>query len=215
MSRRFDLVIFDWDGTLMDSIDKIVICMQALAQELALAVPSDQAVRDIIGLSMPLAMAQLFPQFSDAERTHMMGRYREHYLVLNGTPSPLFEGVETLLASLREQGYRLAIATGKARAGLERILAETGLGHYFDTSRCADETHSKPHPQMLSEIIAELGVCAEKALMIGDSLHDLNMANNAGIAAIGVNYGAHSAEQLTRAEPLAIISSPIELLTHL
>jgi len=215
MSRRFELLIFDWDGTLMDSIDKIVICMQELAREMALAVPAEQAVRDIIGLSMPLAMEELFPHFSDDERRQMMLRYREHYLVLNGTPSPLVDGVESVLDKLKSQGYRLAIATGKARAGLERILGETGLGHYFDSSRCADETQSKPHPQMLNEIIAELGIAAERALMIGDSLHDLNMANNAGIAAIGVDYGAHSAERLAQASPLAIISSPQELLNHL
>ncbi|WP_338588907.1 HAD-IIIA family hydrolase [Shewanella khirikhana] len=213
--QKFDLIIFDWDGTLMNSIGKIVDCMQALARELEIAVPSEKAVRDVIGLSMPEAMRALFPNESDATRHSWIDKYRAHYLIFNATPSPLYEGVPELLAELHGRGKQLAIATGKARAGLNRILEETGLGPRFHASRCADETQSKPHPQMLHELLAELDVAPERAVMIGDSAFDLQMANNAGMASIGVDYGTHDRQTLLAASPLAIVSNPLALLDHL
>lgn len=213
--NKYDLVIFDWDGTLMDSIGKIVTCMQAMAADIPVAVPSEQAVRDIIGLSMERALETLFPDHEPEYYSEMIGRYRAQYLEFNATASPLFEGTESLLIELKQQGYQLAIATGKARAGLDRILTETQLGHHFSASRCADETKSKPEPNMIHEILAELDVLPERAVMIGDSIHDLNMANNAGVHGIGVSYGAHSSQILLQAKPQQIVHSPLELLAHL
>ncbi|WP_372871689.1 HAD-IIIA family hydrolase [Shewanella sp.] len=213
--QKFDLIIFDWDGTLMNSIGKIIDCMQALARELDIPIPSEKAVRDVIGLSMPEAMRVLFPNESDATRLGWIDKYRTHYLVFNATPSPLYEGVPELLAELNGRGHQLAIATGKARAGLDRILKETGLGPWFHASRCADETQSKPHPQMLHELLIELDVAPERAVMVGDSAFDLQMANNTGIASIGVDYGTHDRQTLLATNPLGVVSHPREILQYL
>lgn len=213
--QKFDLIIFDWDGTLMDSIGKIVDCMQALAKEVNIAIPSERTVRDVIGLSMPEAMRTLFPHESESTRLGWMEKYRSHYLVFNATPSPVFEGVHQLLDELGRADKQLAIATGKARQGLDRILTETGLGPRFHASRCADETRSKPHPQMLEELLRELNVAPERAVMVGDSTFDLQMAHNAGMAAIGVDYGTHDRETLMAVSPMAVVSHPLEILKHL
>ncbi|WP_110456147.1 HAD-IA family hydrolase [Shewanella algidipiscicola] len=209
--KRYELVIFDWDGTLMDSVGKIVACMQQTAKELNLLVPTETAVRDIIGLSMDEALNVLYPSASHQTRQNMINVYREQYLQLNQTPSPVFDGAEELLLSLKASGHQLAVATGKARAGLNRVLHETGFTQHFVASRCADEAHSKPHPQMLQQLLQQLTVAPEKAVMIGDSIHDLNMARNAGMDAIGVSYGAHSAERLSAALPVAVVSSTPDL----
>ncbi|MEC4724868.1 HAD-IIIA family hydrolase [Shewanella sp. D64] len=212
---HYELVIFDWDGTLMDSVGKIVACMQQTARVLELPVPLEMAVRDIIGLSMGEALSILHPDGDDSVYSLMKDMYRQQYLELNDTPSPLFEGAESLVQQLNVSGYQLAVATGKARAGLNRVLNETGLGVHFVASRCADEAMSKPNPGMILQLLAELNVAPDKAVMIGDSVHDLNMANNAGIDAIGVSYGAHDADKLRSANPKAIINSPLELLSYL
>ncbi len=213
--KQYELVIFDWDGTLMDSIGKIVNCMQQTALTLNVSMPSEQAVRDIIGLSMNEALNVLHPDGSSDVHGEMIEVYRQQYLKLNTTPSPLFDGVESLLTELNQIGYQIAVATGKARAGLNRVLGETGLDSHFIASRTADEAQSKPNPEMILQLLHELNVAPGKAVMIGDSVHDLNMANNAGIDAIGVDYGAHGIEQLQQANPKVIISSPLELLQHL
>lgn len=213
--KQYELVIFDWDGTLMDSVGKIVACMQQSALTLDMSIPTEQAVRDIIGLSMDEALTMLYPDGSAELQAKMKEVYRQQYLELNQTPSPLFDGVEDLLTALNGLGYKLAVATGKARAGLNRVLTATELGGYFVASRCADEAASKPSPEMLLQLLTELDVSPDKAVMIGDSIHDLNMANNAGIDAIGVDYGAHDKNKLSQAKPKAVISSPIELLKHL
>ncbi|MCE9678359.1 HAD-IA family hydrolase [Shewanella sp. AS1] len=210
--KRYELVIFDWDGTLMDSIGKIVACMQQTAKELSLLVPSEAAVRDIIGLSMDEALNVLHPSACSQTRLKMISVYREQYLQLNKTPSPLFEGAEELLLTLKASGHQLAVATGKARAGLNRVLNETGFIGHFHASRCADEAKSKPDPQMLHELLAQLNVSPDKAMMVGDSIHDLNMAKNAGIDAIGVSYGAHSEVVLQQASPIAVVASPLAML---
>ncbi|GIU27019.1 HAD-IA family hydrolase [Shewanella schlegeliana] len=213
--KPYELVIFDWDGTLMDSISKIVTCMQQMAQSLSIATPSELAIRDVIGLSMEEALKTLYPTLPSVDFEPMINSYKEHYLTLNTTPSPLFDGSEELLSQLSANRYRLAVATGKGRNGLNRVLTETGLGHHFESSRCADESKSKPNPDMIHELLDELKVKPHRAIMVGDSLHDLNMANNAGIDAVGVSYGAHSESKLLLAQPKAIIHRPIELLSVL
>ena len=210
--KRYELVIFDWDGTLMDSVGKIVACMQQTATELNMLVPSETAIRDIIGLSMDEALNVLHPMACTQTREEMISVYRQQYLQLNKTPSPVFDGAEELLLALKASGHALAVATGKARAGLDRVLTETGFATHFQASRCADEAKSKPHPQMLNELLKQLNIAPEKAIMVGDSIHDLNMASNAGIDAIGVSYGAHTAKRLTEANPIAIVSSPLAML---
>lgn len=213
--KPYELVIFDWDGTLMDSISKIVTCMQQMAQSLSISTPTELAIRDVIGLSMEEALKTLYPRLPAVDFEPMISSYKEHYLTLNTTPSPLFDGSELLLNQLRESDYRLAVATGKGRNGLNRVLTETGLGHHFESSRCADESKSKPNPDMIHELLDELKVKPNRAIMVGDSLHDLNMANNAGIDSVGVSYGAHTESKLLLAKPKAIIHRPIDLLNVL
>ncbi|MGS0675259.1 HAD-IA family hydrolase [Shewanella sp. 0m-4] len=210
--KPYELVIFDWDGTLMDSISKIVTCMQQMAMSLSMVSPSELAIRDVIGLSMDEALKTLYPMMPVADFEPMINSYKEHYLTLNSTPSPMFDGSELLLNELSARDYRLAVATGKGRNGLNRVLNETGLARHFESSRCADESKSKPNPDMIHELLEELKVKPERAIMVGDSLHDLNMANNAGVDAIGVSYGAHSESKLLLAKPKAIIHKPIDLL---
>ncbi|WP_144207026.1 HAD family hydrolase [Shewanella donghaensis] len=212
--KQYQLVIFDWDGTLMNSIGKIVDCMQCVAQELALDIPSEQAVRDIIGLSLLPVMEKLFPNNSD-RYDDLLAAYKNYYLNINVTPTPLFEGIERILKQISDAGYTLAIATGKRREGLDRLLAETGLGHYFVATRSADEAHSKPHPSMILSLLEELDVKAEHAVMIGDSKLDIAMANNAGVSSIAVTYGAHSLEDLLTESPTAMVHTPQDILLHI
>ncbi|MCL1068156.1 HAD-IA family hydrolase [Shewanella olleyana] len=212
--KQYQLVIFDWDGTLMDSIGKIVDCMQSVAQELSLLVPSEQQVRDIIGLSILPAMEKLFPDNAD-KYDDLLEAYKNYYLNINSTPSPLFEGIESVLTQIQAAGHTLAIATGKRRAGLDRMLAETGLGQYFVATRSADEAESKPHPSMITSLLEEFNVPPEQAVMIGDSKLDIAMANNAGVSSIAVTYGAHSLEDLLSQNPTATASKPTDILLHL
>jgi phosphoglycolate phosphatase len=213
-SRQYDLVIFDWDGTLMDSVAKIVTSLQSVAQELNIPIPTEEAVRDIIGLSMQQVLPILFAGhqslFDD-----ILTSYKKHYLALEAVPSPLFYGVEDLLKQLTAAGVTLAIATGKGRGGLERVLGVTGIGHYFAASRTADEAKSKPHPQMLQSLLAEFNIPAQRAVMIGDSVLDLTMANHAGMHCIGVSYGAHKEEKLLSQSPKAVVHCASQILAHL
>ena len=207
MTRQFDLVVFDWDGTLMDSEAKIVRCMQAAAHDLQIPDPGVAAIRDIIGLGLSEAMQILFPGSSAGDQGQLVERYRRHFLELDNTAMPLFPGVAGGLAQLADQGYMLAVATGKARRGLNRVLDETGMRHLFVTSRCADETLSKPHPQMLEEILDQTGVESGRALMVGDTVYDMQMAQNARIAGLGVSYGVHARERLLECGALACVDS--------
>jgi len=200
--KAFDLVIFDWDGTLMDTVGKIVSCMQNVAQELMLPIPSEQQVRDVIGLSLPQIMPILFADHQNHQQ--IIDCYRRHHLA-SELLTPLFDGVELLIRNLFDAGYHLAIATGKGRQGLDNVLALTGLGDYFHATRCADDAQSKPHPEMLYSLLAHFDVTADRAIMIGDSIHDLAMANNAGMASIGVSYGAHNESRLNLLNPRAIV----------
>lgn len=203
---EFNTLIFDWDGTLVDSIQKIVDAMQVAADDVGLAVPSTEAVRGIIGLGLPEAIASLYPELDDPSLAAALKRsYGDCYIRLEQTPSPMFDGVMDTLEACRRQGFSLAVATGKSRRGLQRILDQHDLTDYFDATRCADETASKPHPMMLHEILAQLGVTPEQALMIGDSDFDMLMARNAGMSGVAVSYGAQSRERLLGCDPVHCI----------
>jgi len=207
MNRQFDLIVFDWDGTLMDSEAKIVRCMQAAAVDTGIADPGSDAIRDIIGLGLGEAMQVLFPGQAPARRAELVERYRVHFLELDNTSMPLFPGVTQGLTQLAEQGYLLAVATGKARRGLNRVLDDTGMRHLFVSSRCADEAFSKPHPQMLEDILDETGVDAGRALMVGDTVYDMEMARGAKVAGLAVSYGVHARERLLDCGALACLDS--------
>ena len=207
----FRLVVFDWDGTLMDSEDKIVASVRAAIADLSLQPIPREQIRNIIGLGLREAVETLVPQRSDDFYQEFIERYRHHFLVADQTPMPLFDGVPETLRELRDQGYLLAVATGKARRGLNRVLDETGLGQLFVASRCADEAHSKPHPAMLQELMGELNVVPNETLMVGDTEYDLQMARNAGTAAIAVSYGVHERPRLLEFGPLACLDSITEL----
>lgn len=207
------LAIFDWDGTLMDSVGRIVACVQGAARDCELAVPAPAQIRQIIGLSLDVAMSRLFPLRSDSgtaidERqiATLIARYRHHYLH-DATPSPMFAGAGELLHDWRFRGLQLAIATGKSRRGLDRVLDETGLRPLFVTSRGADEARSKPDPLMLEQILAELGLSPRQAVMIGDSVHDMAMAEAIAMPRIGVTWGVDSRDALSRYEPVAVVDS--------
>jgi phosphoglycolate phosphatase len=207
MSKRFTLLVFDWDGTLMDSEARIVECVRASAEDLDLKVPDDDSIRNIIGLGLSEAVTTLFPGGDEQLVDDVVDRYRHHFLIKNQTPSPLFPGAEEVLQELEGRGYLLAIATGKGRAGLDRVLERTGLGDLFHTTRCADETLSKPHPEMLLQIMDELGAEGKETIMIGDTEWDMQMARNAGAERVAVSYGVHAVERLLRHEPLTCLDS--------
>lgn len=211
ISEQPALVIFDWDGTLMDSVPRIVSCMQKMAAAAGLAVPSESAVKDIIGLSLWVALERLFDCYDEQEQQQLIAIYREFYVHTDQTPSPLFPGVEEVLVDLQQQNILMGVATGKARVGLERAWQETNTAQFFHVSRCADEAKSKPAPQMLEEILQHTGVNAASAIMIGDSCFDLQMANHAGMPAAGVTWGVHDEERLRIEKPRFILNDIREL----
>jgi len=204
--RRFELLIFDWDGTLMDSAGVIVDSIQRACQDLGLEVPSERASRQIIGLGLAQALQTLLPDLPADHYPQLVEAYRRHYLGRD-QDIPLFEGVEAGILDLRRRGYQLAVATGKSRLGLSRALEASGLGSWFSATRTADQTHSKPHPAMVLELVEELGADPRRTLVIGDTSHDLQMAASASVASLGVTYGAHEAEDLLPHAPLALLDS--------
>jgi len=208
--RQFDLLIFDWDGTLMDSAGVIVDSIQRACEDIGHSVPSDRASRQIIGLGLQQALQTLLPDLPDAEYPHLVERYRHHYLGRDAD-LPLFEGVASGIEQLHGSGFTLAVATGKSSVGLDRALEVSGLRHLFAATRCADQTHSKPHPAMVLELIAELDADPARTLVIGDTSHDLLMASNAGVASLGVTYGAHEPDDLHPHAPLALMNSFAEV----
>lgn len=211
--RRFDkyeLVVFDWDGTLMDSAGLIVRCIQASARDLGLPVPDDAMAAHVIGLGLKDALSMAVPTLAVEDYPKMSERYRVHFLA-GDTEAPLFPGTIDMLGDLAAAGHILAIATGKSDRGLQRALEATGIGHFFAGTRCADQTSPKPAPDMLLELMDELAMGREATLMIGDTTHDLQMAAHAGVAAVAVTYGAHPSEQLAAACPLASVHSTGEL----
>ena len=201
----YKLLIFDWDGTLADSIHRIVEAMHSASGRSGFELRDDFAVKGIIGLGLPEAIRTLYPEISDAEMTLFREYYADHYIAAEAVPSPLFEGVVESMASFREQGYHLAVATGKNRRGLDRVLKANGWEQFFDITRAADETRGKPHPLMLEEILSHCGVEPGRALMVGDSAFDLQMASNAGMHSVAVGYGAMSLQALAEFGPQVCI----------
>jgi phosphoglycolate phosphatase len=208
--KQFDLIVFDWDGTLMDSTGTIVRCIQASARDLGLPVPDQRAASYVIGLGLQDAMETVLPDLDPKYYPRMVERYRYHYLSQD-QELVLFDGVPDMLADLAQQGYFLAVATGKSRVGLNRALDTTRLLSVFDATRCADETFSKPHPAMLHELTRELGQDLKRTVMIGDTTHDLQMAINAGAGGVAVHYGAHTPQELQSLAPMYAADSVAQL----
>ncbi len=209
---KYKCFVFDWDGTLMDSEAKIVSCMQAAIQDMDFASRSDEQIRNIIGLGFKEALTMLYPGQEELYE-NFVAQYRMYFLDKNSEKSPLFSHVKLLLELLNKKAYFVAVATGKGRQGLDKVLNETGLKPYFHVTRCADETFSKPHPQMLEEIMDFVGVEANETVMIGDTEYDLNMARNAGCDSIGIAHGVHDESRLQQCEPIAIYPD-IKVLYH-
>ena len=208
--RRFDLIAFDWDGTLFDSTQIIARCIQAAVRDVGGTVPTNEAAAYVIGMALTQALAHAAPDVPPEKYPELGNRYRYHY-VRHQDDIALFDGVLPLLHALRERGHLITVATGKSRRGLDEALHSAQLRGVFDGSRTADETKGKPHPLMLQELMAELGVPPQRTLMIGDTTHDLQMALNAGCASVGVTYGAHTPEAFEALGPLCIADSVAQL----
>ncbi|WP_346774202.1 HAD-IA family hydrolase [Pseudoalteromonas sp. SA25] len=207
--KKYKLVIFDWDGTVMDSVTKIVNCIRSSAESLNLVSPSDLAIKNIIGMSLEKAIDVLFPN-NVAQHQALISGYKYQYSV-DTTPTPIFANVVSVLAALKEQGIVLAVATGKGRGGLERLLEQSQLRHFFSATRTSDEAQSKPSPDMLYQLLEELGISAQDAVMIGDTQIDMTMAKAAGMDRIGVTMGVHNAQQLNKLSPVATVDSYLQL----
>jgi len=208
--RRYRAVIFDWDGTVMDSTRAIVASIQGACVDLGLPVPDSRQASWVIGLSLESALYHAVPTLTADLVDDFQARYRAHYFSQDGQ-LPLFDGMDELLGALRGHGALLGVATGKSRAGLDRVLTQRGMHGQFDITRCADETFSKPHPAMLLEILDELCLEPDEVLMIGDTSHDMQMARNAGMDGLAVTYGAHDPEALSAGQPLAMVDSVAQM----
>jgi len=202
MNKQFELYIFDWDGTLMDSVDHIVSSLEAAAADTNMQDLGHERYRNIIGLGLAEAFYTLYPDADQSQQDALTERYRHHFFDASKGKSSLFDGTDAMLSSLKAKGMKMAVATGKSRRGLNRVFDETGYHSMFHASRCADESGSKPDPKMLHEIMTELNVAPENTLMIGDSSYDMQMANNAGIDCLAVSYGVHGCKQLHQHTPL-------------
>jgi phosphoglycolate phosphatase len=214
---RFRLLVFDWDGTLIDSIERIVTSLQYASFKVCGIHLDEETARSVIGLGLNEAIERLHPELDAVSLESVADAYRQNFLVDSKVPELLFDGVEDLLDQLIEDRYTLAVATGKSRRGLDRAMQKHKLGRYFATTRCAGENRSKPHPEMLNSILNQLDIHADDALMIGDSAHDMLMAGNAGVNAIGVTHGVEDAESLMKYKPLTClddISDLYEFLSH-
>jgi len=204
------LIVFDWDGTLFDSAAVITDCIQQAARDMALPVPDRRTASHVIGLGLHESLRHALPELRQENYAEFLALYRGYFLEREDTLS-LFPGVPELLSELKQRGYQLAVATGKPRRGLDRALQASGIGPLFAASRCGDETHPKPHPAMLLELLAKLQLGAPQMLMIGDTSHDLVMAASAGVDAVAVTYGAHPEDSLRAFAPRACVSSVVEL----
>lgn len=207
---RYRLIVFDWDGTLLDSTAGIAVAIQEAARDLGLPVPSREAASHVIGLGLHDSLRSAVPSLPEARYLEFAEAYRRHFLARQADME-LFPGVRELLDELRAADYRLAVATGKSRRGLDHALRLTGLEPVFHATRCADETQPKPHPAMLLELMEELSLAERDLLMIGDTSHDLGMARSAGVDAVAVAYGAHAPDFLRAWEPRACVQSVEEL----
>ncbi|MAT52361.1 MAG: HAD family hydrolase [Porticoccaceae bacterium] len=212
MSCETKLIIFDWDGTLSDSLSRIVECLQVSAQEVGLTPPSHSEGREVIGLGLTEALATLFPDLAGDAIAALRQCYSRNYVRLDRLPASFYPGVRNTLDVLKERGFRLAMATGKSRRGFDRVVEAHGLTGYFDASRCADETASKPDPRMLLELLGMFDCPPEAALMIGDTEFDMAMAATAGVSRVGVDYGAHHPDRLRRYDLVACLARFPELL---
>jgi phosphoglycolate phosphatase len=210
MSRRFDLIAFDWDGTLFDSTGLIARCIQQACRDVGAAIPSLEQASYVIGLGLRDALMHAAPGFPPERYGELAQAYRQHYFA-SQHEVVLFDGTLDMLHGLKRRQHLLAVATGKSRRGLDEAMGTTALHGLFDASRTADETQSKPHPQMLLELMAELGIAPERTLMIGDTTHDLQMAANAGVPALGVSFGAHDHASFAAFEPLYVAHSMTQL----
>jgi phosphoglycolate phosphatase len=209
-TRRYDLIAFDWDGTLFDSTRIITRCIQEAVRDVGGTVPDDRSAAYVIGMALMPALAHAAPDVPQDKYPELGARYRHHYL-LHRNDISLFEGVLPLLGALRERQHWLAVATGKSRAGLDDVLQTVELNGIFDATRTADETAGKPDPRMLHELMSEMGVPPERTLMIGDTTHDLEMARRAGCDSIGVSYGAHEHVHFEALAPRFVAHSVAEL----
>lgn len=209
-ARRFDLIAFDWDGTLFDSTAIIARCIQEAVRDVGGTVPTDTAASFVIGMALPQALAHAAPDVPRERYPELAARYRLHYM-RHQDDIVLFAGVLEMLRALKDQQIVLTVATGKSRRGLDEALRTADLRGLFDGSRTADETAGKPHPRMLHELMREFDVPPERTLMVGDTTHDLQMALNAGCASLGVAYGAHPSEDLAALRPLLVAQSVGEL----
>jgi len=210
MSKRYDLIVFDWDGTLMDSTAVIAGSIQAACRDLGLTVPDDETARHVIGLGLSQALRYAVPDVPESMYEPLVARYRQHFLAQDRA-IPLFGGARETIAELHDAGYWLGVATGKSRMGLDRALESSGLKKYFHATRTADQTFSKPDPAMLLELMDELAVSNQRTLMIGDTTHDVLMAQNAKVDAVAAGYGAHPLQQLQELNPLALVKDFAEL----
>lgn len=204
--RRFGLLVFDWDGTLSDSIPLIAWSLQAACRDIGVEIPDAAAARQVIGLGLDDALSRVVPNVPASRHSELVARYRDHFIARDEAIS-LFDGVPAMLAELNARGFLLAIATGKSRQGLARAMAQQDVGRFFVATRCADEGFPKPHPEMLLHLVERTGVAAEETLMIGDTTHDLELARNAGVPSLAVTYGAHSPADLAGLQPLAMAES--------
>ena len=211
---KYKAIVFDWDGTLMDSVSKIVESMQASAKQLGLPIPSYEQAKDVIGISLLPALQQLFNVDDEKAALELFHTYKAQFKDHKQLSSPLFEGAIELLDALSQQGYTLAVATGKARLGLDHNWKHSNTGHYFSISKTADDAQSKPSPDMLQQILAELDLAPEQVLMVGDTTYDMAMAEAINIDRIGVSFGVHSPELLEKHRPIAVIDSLPDLLLH-
>ncbi len=209
-SRRFDLIAFDWDGTLYDSTQIIVRCIQSAVVDVGGQKPTDEQAAYVIGMALMPALAHAAPDVPKDKYPMLGERYRHHYAKHHHDLS-LFEGTLPMLQALRDKQHILTVATGKSRKGLDDALQQVELRGMFDGSRTADETAGKPNPRMLNELMAEFGVSPERTLMIGDTTHDLEMAHNAGCACVAVSYGAHGTSDFGRWNPLTVAHNVSEL----
>ncbi|MGA7749892.1 MAG: HAD-IA family hydrolase [Gallionella sp.] len=212
MSKRYDLIVFDWDGTVMDSTAVIAGSIQAACRDLGLNIPDDETARHVIGLGLDQALHYAVPELSEAMRPELVERYRYHFLSQDGA-IPLFDGARETITELHEAGYWLGVATGKSSAGLSRAMESSRMKSFFHATRTADQTFSKLNPAMLFELMEELSASAERTLMVGDTTHDLQMAQNAKVDVVAMGHGAHPPEQLQELNPLALVADFAELRT--
>lgn len=209
------MLIFDWDGTLCDSVQRIADCLQLAAADQRLPIPSVEAAREIVGLGMREALEQLFPGIEEKQVLRLRDSYAEHFVREDAEPSAFFPGALEALEDFREQGFMLAVATGKSRRGLDRVLGVLGMSDFFHATVCADETASKPSPLMLNTLLAGQSLSPEAAVMVGDTVFDMEMAQKIAMPRLAVSYGAHSSERLLDYDPIACVDHCGELAARI